>query len=403
MIIKPIIRNNIFLNAHPIGCENNVKDLFLEAKTFETFDGPKRVLIIGGSSGYGLSSRVALTVGSNAKTINVSYESRPKDQRTGTAGYWNNLAFLKASKAYSKDHYDIIGNAFSDEIKTKTIEKIKETFGQIDLLIYSLASGARLDEQTGQVIYSAIKPIGEDLVGKTIDIGTKTIKELQIPKATETEIEGTVFVMGGSDWAAWVKRLDETNCLSNKFKTISYTYVGSGSMDKIYRSGTIGKAKDNLEITAIVMNKWLKDKYEGEALISSSKAVTTKASVFIPGIASYLSCLFEVMKKNGVHESILAHKYRLFKDMVYGNKRLLDEKNRIRIDHHEMDEQTQKETVKFLNKYQDDSIFDLDGTNLFIKECYQINGFEHPEVSYEAEVDLEQLMMTDDHLLDYLK
>src|SRR5690606_26211321 len=214
MIIKPAIRNNLYLNAHPIGCSEYVKELFDEAKNLENFNGPKRVLIIGGSSGYGLSSRVTLAQNANASTINVSFESRPKDQRTGTAGYWNNIAFLKQAKNLDSKHYDILGNAFSPKIKELAINKIKETFGQVDLVIYSLAAGARLNFETNEMVYSAIKPIGEDMAGKTLDVATKKIKDINISAATEDEIKGTVFVMGGSDWKAWVEALDQAGVLA---------------------------------------------------------------------------------------------------------------------------------------------------------------------------------------------
>lgn len=401
MIIKPTLRNNLFLNAHPLGCAQYVEDLFTEAKQLPHFNGPKRVLIIGGSSGYGLSSRVTLAQNAQASTINVSYESKPKDQRTGTAGYWNNVAFLEQAKALNSKHFDIIGNAFSHQTKAITIQKIKETFGQIDLLVYSLASGARPNPDTGEVVYSAIKPIGEDLNGKTVDIASKEIRDIYIKAATREEIKGTVYVMGGEDWQLWVEALEAAGCIAKGFKTISYSYVGSGAMDKIYRSGTIGKAKDHLEDTALSMNTWLKDKYQGEAVISSSKAVTTKASVFIPGFVSYISCLFEVMKQLGNHESILAHKHRLFKDMVYGDKRLVDHKNRIRVDHYEMEPKVQEQTKHLLKQYQDESIFKLSGTQLFLTEVHHNNGFGYENIDYEQDVSLESLIPKLDNLFDY--
>ena len=401
MIIKPTLRNNIFLNAHPAGCEHYVKDLFEEAKQLPNFNGPKRVLIIGGSSGYGLSSRVTLAQNAQASTINVSYESRPKDQRTGTAGYWNNVAFLKHTQSLDTKHYDIIGNAFSKQTKAITIQKIKETFGQIDLLVYSLASGARPNPETGEVIYSAIKPIGEDLFGKTVDIASRETRDIHIKAATPQEVQSTIYVMGGEDWQAWVEALEEASCIAPQFKTISYSYVGSEAMDKIYRSGTIGKAKDHLEDTALIMNAWLKDRYQGEAVISSSKAVTTKASVFIPGFVSYISCLFEVMKELGNHESILAHKHRLFKDMVYGDKRITDSKNRIRVDHYEMEPRVQELTKRYLQHYQNESIFELSGTQLFLKEVHHNNGFSYEDIDYEQEVSIESLVPKLDNLLDY--
>lgn len=398
MIVKPSIRSNVFLNAHPKGTKAYVKSLIEEAKTLAPFDGPKKVLIIGGSSGYGLSSRVALAVASNASTINVSFEGAPSDKRTGTAGYYNNIHFQTLMKDYGQKHIDVVADAFSKDTQEKVIQLIKTHFGRVDLVIYSLAAGARPDPTTNTLIRSALKPIGEALEGETIDVATKELKPLYMEAATEEDILNTVFVMGGSAWREWMEALDQADVLAEKVKTISYTYVGSGSMDKIYRSGTIGRAKDDLEKTARDMNEWLKVTYQGEALISSSKAVVTKASVFIPGIVSYISCLFDVMKEKGVHESTLKHKYRLFKDMVYGNGRKLDNLGRIRIDHYEMQEDVQKRTLKLLETSKQ-SILSLNGTQEFIKEFHQIHGFEMDDVHYDEDIDIQSLDLKDINII----
>ena len=395
MIIRPSIRSNVFLNAHPKGIKTYIQKLFNEAALLDTFNGPKNILIIGGSSGYGLASRVALSVATNANTINVSFESAPSEKRTGTAGFWNNVYFLEEAKKLGTKHMDIIADAFSDKTKQEVVDVIKREFGKVDLVIYSLAAGARPNPETGNLVRSALKPIGSPLDGDTIDIATKTLKSLHMDAATEEDIKNTVYVMGGSDWESWLHHLDQADVLNQGIKTISYTYVGSGSMDKIYRAGTIGKAKDDLEATSLRMQSWLKEKYQGESLISSSKAVVTKASVFIPGITSYIACLFDVMKEKGVHESTLQHKHRLFKDMVYGDLRRVDALHRIRIDHYEMQEDVQKETLEKLEQSQD-HLLELQGTKDFIDEFYHIHGFEFDNVNYDEEIDLSSY--TFDHI-----
>ncbi len=393
MDIKPSIRSNIFMNAHPLGCKKYIEEQVNQIKTFQPFKGPKNVLIIGGSSGYGLGSRIALAFMANANTINVSFETAPRQNRTGTAGWWNNIYFQQYAKETGNIHKDFVGDAFSTEMKQNVADYIQKTVGSVDLVIYSLAAGARKDEATGNIIKSHIKTIGLPAEGKTIDIADLSIKDLTIQPATELETEETVFVMGGSDWRHWVEYLDQRGVLSPGVKTISYTYIGGTITDTIYRGGTLGKAKEDLENQAKTMNQHLSQKYNGEALISSSKAVVTKASVFIPKMPIYVSCLFEVMTKYGVHESILEHKYRLYKDMVYGNKRITDHLKRIRLDHLEMDEKIQKETAELMQTHSDESLFELSGTQKFLKDFHQIHGFQFEGIDYEADVDMESLSL----------
>lgn len=391
MIIKPSIRSNIFTNSHPLGCQQYIHQLIQEASSLPSFEGPKKVLIIGGSSGYGLSSRVTLAVNAHADTINVSFESKPKGDRTGSAGWWNNLYFQEAMKSSGQRHKDFVGDAFSQEMKTNVFAYIKDTFGKIDLVIYSLAAGARQNPETGELIRSSLKTIGEPVTGKTIDIGEMQIKDIVVQPATDQEIKDTVFVMGGSDWFQWVQQLVDADLLNPGAKAISYTYIGSKNNAKIYRDGTIGKAKDDLEAYGVKINQLLKTKINGEGLISVSKAVVTKASVFIPKIAFYVSTMFEVMKKHHVHESTLHHKHRLFKDMVYGQQRIVDAQQRIRVDHYEMEPTIQAEIDSMAMQYENETIFTLNGTQQFIDEFYHIHGFRLPGVNYDADVDMVSL------------
>lgn len=391
MIIEPNIRSNFFTSAHPFGCRQNVLNQINEAKSLKSFEGPKNVLIIGGSSGYGLASRIALAYGSNANTINVSFENEPKASKTGSAGWWNNIYFQEFAKETKNIHKDFVGDAFSQEMKQDVMSYIKTHFGHIDLVIYSLASGARMNYATNELVRSHIKTLGEDAVGKTIDVLNKEIYDLTVTQASEQDVKDTVYVMGGSDWYDWLKALDQANVLNQFVKTVSYTYIGGPTTVKIYRGGTLGKAKEDLEKHAAIIDALLKEKYQGEAMISSSKAVTTKASVFIPQMTIYVSCLYEVMIKHNVHESILKHKHRLFSDMIYGDKRILDDLNRIRLDHLEMDEHIQKETIDMMMRLSNEELLQLNGTKIFLRDFYQINGFEFDSIDYTQEVDIESL------------
>ncbi|TNF08265.1 MAG: trans-2-enoyl-CoA reductase family protein [Bacillota bacterium] len=391
MIIKPSIRSNFFTNSHPFGCRQNVLNQINEIKSLPTFEGPKNVLIIGGSSGYGLASRIALAYAAHANTVNVSFENEPKGSKTGSAGWWNNIYFQEFAKETNHIHKDFVGDAFSPEMKQQVVDYVKNNLGKLDLVIYSLASGARLNYQTNELIRSHIKTIGEDAIGKTIDIINMNVESLTVTPANEQEVLDTVYVMGGSDWYDWITALDQANLLNKHAKTISYTYIGGPTTEKIYRGGTLGKAKEDLENHAKKLNQQLKEKYEGEALISSSKAVTTKASVFIPQMTIYVSCLYDVMTRHHVHESIAEHKYRLFKDMVYGDKRIVDEQKRIRLDHLEMDPEIQKETIHMMTTLSNEEILALDGTKMFLRDFYQINGFEFDEIDYEKDVDIQTL------------
>jgi enoyl-[acyl-carrier protein] reductase/trans-2-enoyl-CoA reductase (NAD+) len=389
MIIEPSIRSNICINAHPVGTRRFVERQIEEAKALGTFPGPKNVLIIGGSSGYGLSSRIALAFGSDAATINVSYEQPPSGKRTGLAGWWNNIHFQELAAATGNIHKDFIADAFASKTKQDVADYIETTFGKIDLLVYSLASPVRFNEQTGQLVRSAIKSLGDDVVGLTIDVGDLSVRELTVTGGTKEEVEDTVYVMGGSDWQEWVRVLSERKLLNQGFKTISYTYVGGPSTEAIYRGGTLGKAKEDLEEAASIMDRKLKAELSGEALISASKAVVTKASVFIPQMPVYVSCVYDVMLEKGIQESILAHKHRLFKDMVYGNARLADQKNRLRIDAWELSPDVQAAAIDRMRNTPRELLTQLPGAKLFVEEFYQLNGFRIPNVDYSEDVDME--------------
>ena len=389
MIIKPLIRDNIALNAHPRGCYENIVNQIKWVQTKDPIvNRPLNVLIIGGSSGYGLASRIALAFNAKAYTYNVSFERPGSKRSTASAGYYNNLAFETLAKEQGIESDDFNGDAFSFETKEKVLSDFEAAGKKIDLLIYSVASGIRIDPYTQEKYVSTLKPIGQDFKGLSVDIAKKTIKEVILDPASEEEIENTRKVMGGEDYLLWVKAIDEKGLFNQNAKSITYTYIGSELTYPIYKDGTIGNAKRDLEAAQTQIQE-IMAKVDGEALISSSKTVVTKASVFIPTVALYGSTLFKVMKLANTHESITQHKFRLFKDMVYGNQRLLDDANLIRLDSFEMDPIVQ-EQVKELMAFTTTSD-DLDGIDFdfFIQEFNQMNGFMIDGVDYNEDIDIE--------------
>ncbi|TLG77069.1 enoyl-ACP reductase FabV [Culicoidibacter larvae] len=392
MIIKPTIRMNVAFNAHPLGCKQYVEEQIAYAKTQKPFAGPKKVLILGGSTGYGLSSRIALAVGSNADTINVSYEAGPGGSRTGTAGWWNNVYFEEYAKSAGLIAKDFIGDAFSDAARDAVINYIKNEFGgKIDLLVYSVASGKRQDPKTGETYTSSLKVIGEPLTGETIDIGTGNVIERTLEPAEQSDIDNTVKVMGGADWKLWVEALNEAGVLANGFKTVTYSYIGPKATERIYRSGTIGKAKEDMEQTAHGLNSYLENSVHGMAASVVCKAVVTRASSVIPIFPMYGAALMKVMKAHNIEEKTDAQIYRFMQEMLYGDKPEIDEAGRYRPDAWEMRPEIQAEVDAILEQVTADNyrqLMDIDG---FIADFMHQNGFGYDNIDYEADLDLETL------------
>ncbi len=380
MKIKEKIRANVSMTAHPKGMQKHFQIQNEIAKNLPKFTSPKNVLIIGGSSGYGLASRLVLA-NNGAHTISISFEREPNGKKMGSAGFWSDHYFDEKFPNHKTFNVD----AFSAETKQMISDYLKETNTKIDLLIYSLAAGVR--PKGDQLIKSTLKPIERPYIGKTVDIATNTFKDLTVDVATEEEIANTVYVMGGSDWSKWVDVLKENQLLNPGFKTLTYTYVGGKTTYDIYRGGTIGKAKDDLELTA----RTLKDNGI-EAYVVSAKAITTKASVFIPSMIVYGACLYEVMQKHGVHEDVVTHIHRLFQDMIYGSKIIFDEKQRVRVDNYEMDPKIQAETIKMMQEINEEQLLNSKGYQQFVKEFYQLNGFKFDEIDYEEEIDFNILL-----------
>ena len=335
MIIEPRMRGFICLTAHPEGCAQNVKNQIEYIKSKGPIEGAK-VLVIGASTGFGLASRITSAFGSGAGTIGVFFEKPPSEGKTATPGWYNSAAFeTEAQKAglYAKS---INGDAFSNEIKQQTIDLIKADLGQIDLVIYSLASPVRMHPVTGVLHRSVLKPIGQIFSNKTVDFHTGVVSQVTIEPANQEDIDNTVVVMGGEDWSMWMDALKNAGVLANGATTIAYSYIGPEVTEAVYRKGTIGRAKDDLEATAFKITDDLKS-INGKAYVSVNKALVTQASSAIPVIPLYISLLYKIMKAEGIHEGCIEQIQRLFEQRLYSGKEVpTDDKGRIRIDDWEM-------------------------------------------------------------------
>ena len=386
MIIEPRVRGFICITSHPTGCYQNVLNQIEFTKSKGKFEGPKKVLVIGASTGFGLSSRIASSFGVGASTIGVFLEKPGKPGRTATAGWYNTAAFeMEAHKAgiYAKS---INGDAFSNEIKEKTLDLIEADLGQVDLVVYSIASGVRVHPETGVKHRSALKPIGKSFEGKTLNFHTGVISDVAIEPASDEDIANTVEVMGGDDWALWIDALKARNLLAENAATIAYSYVGSDITDAIYRKGTIGKAKDHLEDTAIKLNERLSD-INGKAIISINKGLVTQASSAIPVLPLYISLLYKIMKEKNIHEGCIEQIYRLFTTCLYNNLEIpTDEKGRIRVDDWEMRDDVQELIVKLWDEATTENLSDISDIEGYRTDFYNLFGFKVDGVDYEADV-----------------
>jgi enoyl-[acyl-carrier protein] reductase/trans-2-enoyl-CoA reductase (NAD+) len=386
MIIEPKIRGFICLTAHPKGCEQNIVNQINYVKSKGAIAGPKRVLVIGASTGFGLASRITSAFGSEASTIGVYFEKPPAPGKTASPGWYNTAAFeTKAHEAglYAKS---INGDAFSDEIKQKTIDLIKADLGQIDLVIYSLASPKRVHPKTGVTHNSVLKPIGGVFTNKTVDFHTGVVSDISIQPANEEEIANTVAVMGGEDWGFWIEELKAAGLLAEGATTVAYSYIGPSLTEAVYRKGTIGRAKDHLEATAFSIADSLKD-INGKAYVSVNKALVTQASSAIPVIPLYISLLYKVMKAEGIHEGCIEQMQRLFQDRLYSRADIAtDEKGRIRVDDWEMREDVQAEVAKLWIEADTDTLPAIGDLPGYKADFLNLFGFAVPGVDYTADV-----------------
>ena len=385
MIIEPRMRGFICLTAHPKGSEQNVKNQIEYIKSKGPIDGAKKVLVIGASTGFGLASRITSAFGSDAATIGVFFEKPPVEGKTASPGWYNSAAFeAEAHKAglYAKS---INGDAFSNEIKRQTLDLIKADLGQVDLVIYSLASPMRTNPNTGVTHRSVLKPIGQTFTNKTVDFHTGNVTEVSIAPANEEDIENTVAVMGGEDWAMWMDALKKENLLAEGAITVAYSYIWPSLTEAVYRKGTIGRAKDHLEATAFSITDSLKS-IGGQAYVSVNKALVTQASSAIPVIPLYISLLYKIMKEEGIHEGCIEQIQRLFHDRLYtGSEVPVDEKGRIRIDDWEMRDDVQAKVAKLWEEATTETLPAIGDLAGYRNDFLNLFGFEFAGVDYKAE------------------
>lgn len=385
MIIEPRMRGFICLTAHPKGCEQNVKNQIEYVKSKGKIDGAKKVLVIGASTGFGLASRIASAFGSDASTIGVFFEKPPQEGKTASPGWYNSAAFeQEATKAglYAKS---INGDAFSDEVKRQTLDLIKKDLGQVDLVIYSLASPVRLHPKTGVLHRSTLKPIGQTFTNKTVDFHTGNVTQVSIDPANQEDIENTVTVMGGEDWSMWIDALKKENLLADGATTIAYSYIGPSLTEPVYRKGTIGRAKDHLEATAFEITDNLKN-INGKAYVSVNKALVTQASSAIPVIPLYISLLYKLMKEEGIHEGCIEQIQRLYADRVFTGKEIpLDDKGRIRIDDWEMRDDIQEKIAVLWEKATTENLPEIGDLAGYKQDFLNLFGFGFEGVDYLAD------------------
>lgn len=391
MIIRPRARGFICTTAHPTGCAANVREQIDFVAQKEIISGPANVLVIGGSTGYGLASRITAAFGCRAKTISVSLERAPTAKKTATAGWYNNVAFDREARNKGLFSTTINGDAFSNDIKEQSIEAVRSEMGTIDLMVYSLAAPVRTHPDTGKLHRSVIKPIENALRSRTLildlETGTGNLQDIEIDPASEQETADTVAVMGGEDWQTWVDRLDAQNLLASHFKTVSYTYLGSELTYAIYRGGTIGRAKKDLDRSCIAINRSF-DGTSRKAYVAVLKTVVTQASTAIPIVPLYFSILFSIMKEHGNYENCMAHIDRMFREELYGKSDMrVDSEGRIRMDNFELGEAVQTEVRRRWNAINDTNLSEMADIDGFREEFLRLFGFGIQGVDYEADVD----------------
>jgi len=386
MIIKPKTRGFICTNAHPVGCEKSVRDQIAFVKEQgQIADVPKRVLVLGSSTGYGLASRISAAFGGGAQTMGVFFEKEPSEKRTATAGWYNSAAFHKVAAEEGLYARSFNGDAFSNELKADVIEAIKEDFGQVDLVVYSLAAPRRQHPDTGEVFNSVLKPIGKSITKCGVDVNKNVLSEFSLDAATEQEIEHTVAVMGGDDWERWMKALSDAGVLAEGAKTTSYTYLGDKVTWDIYWDGSIGAAKKDLDRAAKKITEDYSD-LSVEASVSVLKAVVTQASSAIPIMPLYLSLLFKVMKDEGTHEGCIEQVYRLFKECLYSGAPRLDEEGRFRVDELELTPHVQEKVEALWEQVTDENLTEISDYTGYKNEFLKLFGFNIDGVDYDADV-----------------
>ena len=382
MIIEPKVRGFICTTSHPEGCKENVRKQITYIKNLPKCNGPKKVLVIGASTGYGLASRIASTYGCDAATVGVIFDKPASGSRTATAGWYNTAAFEEFA---AKDGYyakTINGDAFSAEIKKQTIDLIKQELGQIDCVVYSLAAPKRTTSD-GTTYTSVLKCTGEVFVNTTVDLKTKEIVEVTVPKATEQEIHDTIKVMGGEDWKDWMTALNEAGVLAENTVTVAYSYIGPKLTYPMYHKGTLGAAKAHLLKTAQEMTKEFSNV---NAYVSVNKALVTQASAAIPVVPLYIALLSRIMEKKQIHENAIEQIARMYQEKLFVDTPVLDQTGQIRMDDWELREDVQSEIEAFWEKLYAHEITDFSYIDEYWVAFRQLFGFDLPNIDYSKDV-----------------
>jgi enoyl-[acyl-carrier protein] reductase/trans-2-enoyl-CoA reductase (NAD+) len=389
-VVRPKIRSFICVSAHPEGCAAHVREQVDYIRSQKPLrNGPRSVLILGASTGYGLASRIALAYGSRAATLGVFFEKPCENGRPASAGWYNTAAFESRARLDGIWAKSLNGDAFSREIKEKAIALIKKEMPKIDLVIYSLASPRRTDPATGITYRSVLKPIEQPFTSKNLDTDKNVVEEITITPAENDELASTIKVMGGEDWRLWMNALDEAGVLAEGCNGIAYSYLGPEVTWPVYKNGTIGRAKEDLERAARAIDALLKLR-RGRAFISVNKAVVTQASSAIPVVPLYIALLFKVMKARGLHEGCIQQAWRLFSTQVYNDNFLdFDEAGRVRLDDWELRKDVQEEVFSLWPHVTTENLNELTDYAGYQSEFLKLFGFGIPGVDYEAEVELD--------------
>jgi enoyl-[acyl-carrier protein] reductase / trans-2-enoyl-CoA reductase (NAD+) len=385
MIIKPRIRGFVCITAHPKGCEAKIRQEMAVAQAAKKPGGPKKVLVIGASTGYGLSTRVAAAFGHDAATLGIFFERPSLKGKPASAGWYNSVAFEKAAHAAGLYAKSINGDAFSNEIKEQTISAIKEDLGQVDLVVYSLASPRRTDPVTNEVYKSVLKPIGESFTNRTLNTDQNEVTEVTIEPAEGDDVAHTIKVMGGEDWELWMKALADADVLAPGAKSVAYSYIGPKITWPVYTNGTIGQAKKDVERAAAAITA----AHDCEAYVAVNKAVVTQASSAIPVVPLYISILFKIMKAKGSHEDCIEQMVRLLNERLYGEDLQLDDLGRIRIDDWEMEPEIQAAVAEIWPKISTETLNVLSDYSGYQNNFLSLFGFGLQGVDYEEDVEVD--------------
>lgn len=384
MVVEAKVKGFICTTAHPEGCKESVRRQIAYCKEKGMVEGPKKVLVIGSSTGYGLASRIAVTYGYGADTIGVAFERESNGRRTATAGWYNTKAFEEIASADGYYAKSFNGDGFSKEMKERVVETIQADWGKVDMVVYSMAAPRRTLAD-GTTVSSVLKTVGEEFTNKTIDLRNNEITDVTVPVANEEEIANTIKVMGGEDWEEWIHALADADVLSENAVTVAYSYIGPTLTHPIYKDGSIGQAKKHLYDTSIKLTNDFADKGL-QAYISVNKALVTQSSAAIPVVPLYISLLYKVMKEEGLHEGCIEQMQRLFTDKL--PKKEVDDANMFRLDDWEMKEKVQNKVLEAWENVSNENIKEIGDIEGYWDEFYKMFGFHYDNVDYTKDVDI---------------